>query len=107
MANHENLEHFQAYEDDRIFDTVDMLAIATDLRFDYFTEIDRDYYSVVVTDMGLCLTTAILVWQPRITTVATNRLQAPLYGSLDIMKMNVSPHRLDERSNLTIVSLFV
>lgn len=104
--NYDNLEKFKRFSNDLTLNGVNMLNIVRLVRVDYVNGLGKNEFNIILTELGLCYTTAYFLNDFQQKRIVYNRSQhEQKYGYLDVMEMSISPYALDEGQNITIVSL--
>lgn len=108
-TTYHSLHMYRRYAADETVQDVDMLNVIRAVRGKYFEGLNRNEFSPIITEFGVCYTNGYFRNNLRRNPhFATDVLKAahnePRFMYTDVMGMSISPYELDKSSNITIVS---
>lgn len=108
-TTYNSLSSFERYATDETVQSIDMIDVVRTVRREYLKGLDRNIYSPIITEFGVCYTNGYfrnnLRKNPRFADEVLEKYHsAPRYTHSDATEMSISPYFLDKNFNLTIVS---
>lgn len=108
-TTYHSLHNYGRYAADKSLHNVDMLDVIKTVRQKYLDGLDRQVFSPIITEFGVCYTNGYfrnnLRRHPHFAAdVLEKHRKDPRFTYTDVMTMNISPYVLDKQSNITIVS---
>lgn len=108
-TTYSSLSNFERYATDESVQSIDMIDVVRTVRREYLKGLDRNTYSPIITEFGVCYTNGYfrnnLRRNPRFADEVMEKYHsATRYTHSDQMEMSILPYFFDKNTNFTIVS---